>query len=172
MADPPAASTPTSRAVGVDEAGEGPGRVRAAADAGDDHVGVGAAEQGPALLAGLVADDPLELADHPRVRVRPHHRAEAVVGGLDGGHPVAQGLVDRVLQRAAARRTGRTSAPSSSHPEHVERLALGVDLAHVHHALEPEERGRRGRGHAVLAGAGLGHQPRLAHLAGSAGPGR
>ena len=52
--------------VGVDEAGEGPDRVRAAADARDDDVGVGAAEERAALLARLVADDPLELAHHPR----------------------------------------------------------------------------------------------------------
>ena len=39
-----------------------------------------AAEQDPALLAGLVAHDPLELADHPGVRVGAHHRPDAVVG--------------------------------------------------------------------------------------------
>ena len=33
-------------------------------------------------------------------------------------------------------------------------------------ALEAEERRRGGRGHAVLAGAGLGDQPRLAHALG------
>ena len=73
---------------GVDEPGEDAGRVGAAADAGDDDVGV-AAGQRPALLAGLVADHPVQLADHPRVRVRAHHRAEAVVGVADGGDPVA-----------------------------------------------------------------------------------
>ena len=52
------------------------------------------------------------------------------------------------------------------HAEHVERLALGVDLSHVDDALQPEQGGRGGGGHAVLAGAGLGHQPRLAHLQG------
>ena len=84
------------------EAGEEPDGVRAAADARGDDVGV-AAEQLAALLAGLVADDPVQLAHHPRVRVRAHHRAEQVVARLDGGHPVAHGLVDGVLQRAAAR---------------------------------------------------------------------
>ena len=34
------------------------------------------AEERPALLAGLVADHPVELAHHPRVRVGAHHRAE------------------------------------------------------------------------------------------------
>ena len=49
------------------------------------------------------------------------------------------------------------------HPEHVERLALGVDLAHEHRALEPEERRGRRRRHAVLAGTGLGDEAALAH---------
>ena len=52
------------------------------------------------------------------------------------------------------------------HAEDVERLALHVDLAHVHDALEPEERRRGGAGHAVLAGARLGDDPRLAHALG------
>ena len=43
-----------------------------------------------------------------------------------------------------------------AHAEHVERLALHVDLAHVHDALEAEQRGGGGGGDAVLAGAGLG----------------
>ena len=59
------------------------------------------------------ADHAMELAHHPRIRVRPHHRAQAVVGVLDGGHPVAHGLVDGVLERPAAAQAVRTSAPSS-----------------------------------------------------------
>ena len=105
---------PDEAAVGVDEAGEGPRRVGPAADAGHDHVGVGPAEERPALLAGLVAHHPLQLAHHPRVGMRAHDRAQAVVGVVDGGHPVPQRLVDGVLQGAAPGSTGRTSAPSSS----------------------------------------------------------
>ena len=75
----PPASTPTSARVGVEEAGERADRVRAAADARDDEVGVVAAEDRAALLARLVADDALELAHHPRVRVRADDRADAVV---------------------------------------------------------------------------------------------
>ena len=124
MAAPPAASTPTSRASRVDEAGERPGRVGAAADAGDDHVGVGAAEQLAALLACLVADDPLQLAHHVGERVGPHDRAEAVVRRLHGGHPLAHGLVDRVLQRPAARRHRAHLGAEQLHAEDVELLAL------------------------------------------------
>ena len=91
-----------------------PDRVRTAADARDHEVGVVAAEDRAALLARLVADDALELAHHPRVRVRADDRADAVVRALDRRDPVAQRLVDRVLERARCPDvTGTTSAPSS-----------------------------------------------------------
>ncbi len=61
--------------------------------------------------------------------------------------------------------TGRTSAPKQLHPEDVELLALGVDLAHEHGAFETEQRRRRGRRHPVLPGSGLGDDARLAHAA-------
>ena len=68
----------------------------------------------------LVADPALEVADDRRVRVRPHRRAEDVVGRLDVGDPVAHRLVDRVLERRRAggdasgpRRRGRASAGRS-----------------------------------------------------------
>ena len=49
------------------------------------------------------------------------------------------------------------------HAEHVERLPRHVFGAHVDVALEPEQRADRGRGDAVLPGAGLGDDPPLAH---------
>ena len=49
------------------------------------------------------------------------------------------------------------------HAEDVERLALDVLAAHVDDALEAEHGADRGRGNAVLAGAGLGDDARLAH---------
>jgi hypothetical protein len=74
-----------------------------------------------------------------------------VVGGLDGGDPVAHGLVDRVLEGAAAVLDGDDLGAQQLHAGHVERLPLGVDLAHVDLALQAEQR-RRGRGgDAVLA---------------------
>ena len=167
-AAPPAGSAPTSRAAVPDEPGEDPGRVGAAADAGDDDVGV-AAGQRAALLAGLVADHAVELADHPRVRVRAHHRTEAVVGVADGGDPVPHRLVDGVLERAAAAVHGLDLGAEQPHAEHVERLALDVDGAHVDLALHAHQRGGGGRGHAVLAGAGLGDEAGLAHPLGQQG---
>ena len=149
----------------VEEPGEGADGVRPAADAGHHDVGVGG-EHGPTLVAGLLPDDPLELADHPRVRVGPDHRPDAVVGRFDARHPVAQRLVDRVLQRGAARLDRHHLGAEQPHAPHVEGLALHVDRTHEHQAVEPEE-GRRGRGgDAVLAGAGLGDDPTFAHAAG------
>ena len=66
----PPASTPTSRASVSRNPANVPDRVRAAADARDDEVGIVAAEDRAALLARFVADDALELAHHPRERVR------------------------------------------------------------------------------------------------------
>ena len=58
--------------------------------------------------------------------------------------------------------TGRTSAPSSSHPLDVRRLAADVLAAHVDDALEAEARAHRRGRDAVLAGAGLRDDPPLA----------
>ena len=51
------------------------------------------------------------------------------------------------------------------HAEHVGPLPADVFLAHVDHAVQPEAGTGRGRGHAVLSGAGLGDHPPLAHAA-------
>ena len=148
---------------GVDEAGEGPDRVRAPADARDHEVGVVAAEQRSALLTCFVTDHPLELAHHPRVRVGPDHGSDAVVRRLHRRHPVAQRLVDRVLERGAPAGDRHDVGPEELHAEHVQRLSFDVDRAHEHEAVEPEQRGGGRGGDAVLTGAGLGDDPLLAH---------
>src|SRR5215475_4752128 len=90
-------------ALVADEGVERADRIRAAAHAGDDRIG-----QAPGLslnlLSGLDPDHPLEIADHLGERVRAHHRANAVVGGLHARDPVTESLVDGVLQRLAADR--------------------------------------------------------------------
>ena len=88
---------------------------------------------------------------------------------VDRGDPVPHRLVHRVLERLGAGLDGDHVRAEQPHPGHVERLPLGVHLAHVDGALQPEERGRRGRGHAVLAGPGLGDHPGLAHPPGEQG---
>ena len=150
----------------VDEAGEDADRVGAAADAGDDGV-------------GQASDAARGSGRAPRRRCTrwksrtisgngcgPGDGADEVVGVLDVGDPVAHGLVHGVLERAAARRDGNDLGAEQLHPCDVERLATGVLLAHVDHALEAEQRGRRGGGDAVLAGAGLGDDAGLAHAHG------
>ena len=59
--------------------------------------------------------------------------------------------------------TGTTFGAEEVHPGHVQRLAAGVDGAHVDGAVEAEVRRGGGAGDAVLAGAGLGDHPGLAH---------
>ena len=119
-----------------------------------------------ALRPGLVADAAAEVAHHRRERVRPGDGAEEVGRVVDAGHPVADRLVDRVLEGARAGGHRDHLGAEQPHPGDVERLALGVDLAHVDGAVEAEERRRGGGGDAVLAGAGLGDHPGLAHAPG------
>ena len=52
--------------------------------------------------------------------------------------------------------TGHHLGAEQLHPGDVERLAAGVDRAHVDGAVEAEVRRGGGAGDAVLAGAGLG----------------
>ena len=149
----------------ADEPRQQADRVRAAADAGDREIRQPALD-GLELGRRLVADPPLEVAHDRRVRVRAHRRAQDVVRRLDVGHPVAHRLVDRVLERRRARRDRADLGTEGVHPEDVRALALDVLRAHVHDARQVEQRaGRRGRD-AVLAGAGLGDDPRLAEPAG------
>ena len=113
----------------------------------------------------LVADPPLEVAHDRRVRVRAHRRPEHVVGRLDVRDPVAHRLVDGVLERRAAGLHGPDLRAERVHAQHVRLLALDVLRAHVHDARQPEQRARGGGRDAVLAGAGLGDDPRLAEPA-------
>ena len=84
----------------------------------------------------------------------------------DVGDPVAHRLVDGVLQRPAAGVDAHDLGAEQPHAEHVERLALHVLGAHVHVALEAEQRAGRRRRDAVLSGAGLGDDAALAHAHG------
>jgi hypothetical protein len=83
--------------------------------------------------------------------------------------PVAHGLVDGLLERPLARLDAPDLGAHEAHPEDVERLPLHVDRAHVDDALKAELGADRGRGHAVLAGAGLRYDPLLAHAHGEEG---
>src|SRR5690606_23436125 len=105
-------------------------------------------------------------AAHAAAAPPPRDRAEDAVGGLDVRDPVAQGLVDRVLEGARAVLDGDDLGPEEAHAGHVERLAPRVLLAHVDDALEVEESRRGGRRDAVLARARLGDHALLADAQG------
>ncbi len=152
----------------VDERVEDADRIRSAADAGGHRVGQ-PARLVEHLRAGLQPDHPLEVTHHHRERVRSGRGAEAVVGVVGVGDPVAERLVDGVLQGLGPRLDRHHAGAQQPHPRDVERLARGVDRTHVDDALEPEQRTRGGRRHAVLAGAGLGDDAGLAHLPGQQG---
>jgi hypothetical protein len=136
--------------------------VRSAADGRDDRV--------RQLLAPrqhrdprLAPDHRLEVAHHGRIGMRPRRRADQIIGVLDIGDPVAHRLVHGVLERRAARGHRHHLRPQQLHAEDVGRLPLDVGRAHVDDAFQAEAGADRRRRHAVLAGPGLGDDPRLAH---------
>ena len=152
----------------IGEAGEDPDGVGTASHAGHYHVRR-PPQQGLALLPGLEAEHLLEGTHHPGVGVRPHHRTEAVVRVLDGGHPVSHGLVHRILQGPAPGHRRPDLRTQQLHAEHIEFLTTDVHLTHVDAALHAQEGGGRGRSHSVLAGPCLGQESGLAHPPGQQG---
>ena len=145
----------------ADEPRQQPDGVGAAADAREREVGQPPFD-GHQLGRRLVADAPLEVAHHRRVRMRAHRRAQHVVGGRDVGDPVAHRLVDGVLERRGAGRDRADLGTQRAHPQHVGCLAPDVLLAHVHDARQAEQGAGRGGRHAVLAGTRLRDDPGLA----------
>ena len=91
--------------------------------------------------------------------------AEQVVGIAHIGDPVAQSLVDGVLEGLGAGLHAAHLGTHEAHAEDVERLALHVLGAHVDDALQSEARADRGRGDAMLARAGFCDDAALAHAA-------
>ena len=137
-------------------------RIRTAADAGDDDIGLAAGELRH-LREAFLADHALEVAHHHRVRMRSRHAADDVKRVLNVGHPVAHRLVQRVLERLRPGLDRDHFGTEKLHAENVLRLAQHVLGAHVHDAFHAEARGdRRGRD-TVLPRAGLGNHTRLGH---------
>ena len=141
---------------------EQPHRVRAAADAGDERIRQPALG-GEHLLARLVADDRLEIAHHHRIRMRAGDGADAIERRVDIGHPVAQRLVHRVLERLRSGLHRHDLGAEHVHAKHIRLLPLDIDRAHIDDAFEAEARAERRGGDAVHAGAGLGDDALLAH---------
>ena len=140
-------------------------RVGAAADASGqqhpagDHIA-------PASARAPRARRRVEIAHHQRIRMRPGHRADDVERVGDVRDPVAHRLVQRILQRLRAGCHRHHFGTEQFHAVDIDLLPLDVHRAHVDHALRARARGHRGAGHAVLAGAGLGDDARLAHAPG------
>ncbi|EKD60025.1 MAG: hypothetical protein ACD_54C00985G0001 [uncultured bacterium] len=148
----------------IEERVEQPHRVRATADRRNHRIGqTTLAFLFGQLPAHFLADDALEIAHHRRVRMRPRHRADAIEGVAHVGHPIAQRIVHRVFQRATTRSHRHHFRPQQPHAEHVRRLPFHIMRAHVDHAFQPELGADRGRRHTVLASAGFGDDPGLAH---------
>ena len=149
----------------VQEAVEDADGVRAAADAGAHGVGqtVGLLQD---LGAGFLADDLVEVADHGRERVRAGGGAQQVVGGVHVGDPVAERLVDGVLEGLGTVGHRDDGGPEELHPGHVKGLPAAVLGAHVDDAFQAHQGRGGGAGDAVLAGAGLGDDAGLAHALG------
>ena len=93
-------------------------------------------------------------------------RAKDVVGRLNVGHPVTEGLVDRILERRRTRGHSDNLGAEHLHARDVQSLALGVLTSHVDRAIEAKE-SSCGRGsHTVLAGPSLRDDTRLTQLLG------
>jgi len=101
--------------------------------------------------------------------MRPGDGANDVEGIFDIGDPVAHGLVERIFEGLGAAFDRHHGGTQEFHAVDVGRLPLDVLAAHVNHAFESEARRHGGGGYTVLAGAGLGDHPRLAHAAGQQG---
>ena len=149
-------------ALVFDEIAEEADGVGAAANTGDNGIG-----QTPELLedlgARLAPDHPLELADHQWEGVGTCSRAQEIMRVFEARRPVAQRLVDRVLERPPAAFDRDDGGAHQLHAEDVELLPLDIFRAHIDDRFETEQRADNGSGDAVLPGAGFGDQAALAH---------
>mmetsp|Transcript_54891 Transcript_54891/g.122780 ORF Transcript_54891/g.122780 Transcript_54891/m.122780 type:complete len:325 (-) Transcript_54891:337-1311(-) len=160
----------------VKERGEHPNRVRATTHASHHRVGQPArtvVERGVAELAGglvehlrtrLVTNHRLQVANDVGERVGPDSGTDDVVCGTNVGNPVAEGLVDGILEGAGTRLDGNHFGTHLGHPEAIQLLTLAVDRSHVYDALKVEQGARGGGGDAVLPRSRLRDDPLLAKL--------
>src|ERR1700733_493525 len=115
------------------------------------------------LLARLLADNFLKIADHLRIRMWPQHRAEQIMSGAHVCDPIAHRLIDRVLQRAAACLNANHFSAEKAHAKHIQPLPLHVFRAHIHRARKSQSRRHGCRRHAVLSRASLRNHSLFLH---------
>lgn len=85
------------------------------------------------------------------------------------GNPVAQSLVNGILQGAGTALNRENSRPQQLHAHHVHGLALHVLRPHEDGAVHLEPGRRRGRSHAVLPRPGFRNEVRFPHHFGKKG---
>ena len=141
-------------------------RIAAAPDTGNHRIGLLARILRRHLLQAFLTDHTLEITHHHRIRMRTSHRANDVERVVHVRHPVAHGLVERVLECSAAGFDWHHFRAQQVHAVYVGRLALHVFRPHVHHAFQSVAGANRCRGHAMLAGTRFSNDARLAHAAG------
>ena len=115
------------------------------------------------LRLRLNADNTLKIAHHRRIRVRSSGSPDNIKSVVHIRHPVAHGVVHRILQRRGARTHRNHLRPQQLHAEHIRLLPLHVDRAHVNRARQAKQRAHRRGRHAMLPSARLRDNPRLAH---------
>jgi len=146
----------------VEERVEGADGVRASTHTGDQEV-----RKSPLMAQYLppylLSDDALEVPHHRRVGMGTRCGAHEVVRALHCGRPVAEGLVQGVLEGAGAGVHRMDLGPHELHAEDVHPLPGDVLRSHVDLRLEAQHRRRHGRGGTMLAGTGLSDDPFLAH---------
>ena len=122
----------------VQEVVEQANGVRSSSHAGDEQVGQTAFDLQD-LLPRFSPDDALEVAHDGGVRVRAQRRAEQVMSGLHVGHPVTDGLIDRVLQGAASTIYRMNFGAQQLHSEDVGLLSVHVHRSHVDDAFQSQQ---------------------------------
>src|SRR5690625_4319410 len=105
----------------------------------------------------------LELANHHRIGMRPHHRADNVEGVIDIRHPVTDRFIGSILQGSGATLHRSHLGTQKSHPLHVELLTLHILGAHIDHPFHAETCTRSGCSHTMLSRSGFGDDTRFSH---------
>ncbi|KAI9919403.1 hypothetical protein PsorP6_017522 [Peronosclerospora sorghi] len=139
-----------------------------AADTGDNRIG----PSSPLVVQvgfDFASNDALKVAHERRKRVRTTGRPNNVVRRLDVRDPVPNRFVHGILERLGPARDDNHFCPQHLHAKDIERLALRIDISHVHDTVETEQGTRRRRGHTMLPRARLGNNARLAQPLGQHG---
>ena len=118
------------------------------------------------LLPGFASDHRLKIPHHFRIGRRACHCANAIKGVFNIRHPIAQGFIESILQRARTRLCWNNRSTQQLHPEHIWHLSGDINLAHIDDTFEAKPCAGRGRCHAMLASPSFGDNPLLAHATG------